>query len=190
MNKALDDARSRALALGLLALALLLTVAAVATPLVLLHRHYDDKLADLEDRLVRYQRLAASREELTRRLEQLRALDSRSFFLNSAVPALAAGEIQELEKSLIEANGGRLASMQIEPHKDEGAFRRIAVNVQMLGSIGTIQNILRVLETRKPYLFVDNLSVRSLSAEATRTATIPEAGLVVQFDLIGYAIRK
>ncbi|MBE0623372.1 MAG: hypothetical protein IH606_01045 [Burkholderiales bacterium] len=190
MSKALDHARSRALALGLLALALLVAIAAAATPLFLVHRHYDGKLADLEDRLVRYQRLAASRGELTRRLAQVRALDSRSYFLKSAVPALAAGEIQELEKSLIEANGGRLASMQIEPHKDEGAFRRVAVNVQMLGNIGTIQNVLRVLETRKPFLFVDNLNVRSLRADAMKEAALPEAGLVVQFDLIGYAIRK
>lgn len=190
MSKLPDQRRSRTLAIGLLVFALLATIAAVATPLILVHRHYDDKLADLENRLARYQRVTASRGELTRRLEQMRALDGRSFFLMSTVPALAAGEIQELEKSLIEANGGRLASMQIEPHRDEGAFRRIAVNVQMLGNIGTIQNILRVLETRKPFLFVDNLNVRSLSSDATREAAMPEAGLVVQFDLIGYAIRK
>ncbi len=189
MSKALNDTQSRALALGLLLFALIAAVAVLATPLVLVHRHYDQKLEDLEDRLSRYQRVAASRAELTRRLEQVRALDGRRFYLKDAAPALAAGEIQELEKSLIEAKGGRLASMQIQPHKDEGAFRRVAVNVQVLGSIASIQGILRALETSEPFLFVDNLNVRSLSADA-KDATTPGAGLVIQFDLIGYAIRK
>jgi general secretion pathway protein M len=190
MSRSLSDAQSRALALGLLLFALFATLAALATPFVLVHRYYDQKLAGLEDRLARYQRVAASREELTRRLQLMRALDGRRFFLKNAGPALAAGEIQELEKSIIDANGGRLASMQIQPHKDEGDFRRVAVNVQVLGGIVTLQNILRALETREPYLFVDNLTVRSLASDATKDAAAPDAGLVVQFDLIGYAIRK
>ena len=190
MSKALNNAQSRALALVLALIALLAIIATLTTPLVLVHRYYDLKLADLEDRLARYQRVAASREELTRRLAQMRALDGRRFYLKNAGPALAAGEIQELEKSLIDANGGRLASMQIQPHKDEGVFRRVAVNVQVLGSIGTMQNILRSLETREPFLFVDNLNVRALGSDAAKDAATSDTGLVVQFDLIGYAIRK
>ena len=190
MSTTLNAARSKALALGLLLLALIAAIAVIATPFILAHRHYDQNLEGLNDRLSRYQRVAANREELTRRLEQVRALDGRRFYLKSAAPAQAAGEIQELEKSVIEAFGGRLASMQIQPHKDEGTFRRVAVNVQVLGSIGTMQSILRALETREPYLFVDNLNVRSLSSDAAKDAATPDAGLVVQFDLIGYAIRN
>jgi general secretion pathway protein M len=190
MSKARNDAQNRALALGLLLLALIAIIAVLAAPLVLVHIHYDQKLESLNDRLTRYERVAASRGELIRRVEQMRALDGKRFYLKNAGPAVAAGEIQELEKSLIEANGGRLASMQIQQPKDEGAFRRIAVNVQVLGSIDTIQRILLALERSEPFLFVDNLNVRSLSADATRDAATPEAGLVVQFDLIGYAIRK
>ena len=190
MSRALSNAQGRALALGLLLLALLVILAVLATPFVLAHRHYDLQIETLKDRLARYQRVAASREELSRRLEQMRALDGRRFYLKSAGPALAAGEIQELEKSLIEANGGRLSSMQIQPHKDEGDFRRVAVNVQVLGNMVAIQKILRTLETREPFLFVDNLNVRSLSNEATKDAATPDAGLVVQFDLIGYALRN
>jgi DNA-binding helix-hairpin-helix protein with protein kinase domain len=118
MSKAQSEAQGKALALGLLAFALLATLAAFAAPIVLMHRYYDQRLADLEDRRARYQRVAASREQLSQRLAQMRALDGRRFFLKNAGPALAAGEIQELEKSLIDANGGRLASMQIQPHKD------------------------------------------------------------------------
>lgn len=190
MSKPLDSAQSKVLALVLLVAALLATIAVLAAPLILAHRYYDQKLEDLSDRLGRYQRVAASRAELTRRLEQMRALDGRRFYLKSASPALAAGDIQEFEKSVIEANGGRLASMQIQAYRDEGAFRRVAVNVQVLGNIVAIQGILRTLETREPFLFVDNLNVRALGSDATKDAAAPEAGLVVQFDLIGYAIRK
>ncbi len=182
------EARGRALALGLLVCTLLAGVVLVAAPLALAHRYYDGKLADLKDRLERYQRLAATRAELRQRLEQMRAMDGERFYLKSAAPARAAGEIQELEKSLIEANGGRLASMQILPYSDEGAYRRIAVNAQMLGNIATVQNVLRALEMHEPFLFIDNLNVRSLATGGGKAA--PEARLVVQFDLIGYAIRR
>lgn len=190
MIKTFNQKQSRMLALGILILALLAVVALVATPVFLLHRHYDQELEDLEDRLDRYQRLAASRDQLTRRLTQLRALDGKRFYLKNSAPAVAAGEIQELEKALIEKNGGRLASMQIQPHKDEGPFRRVAVIVQMLGGIGTVQNVLRALESNEPYLFVDNLNVRSLSSSATPEAATADGGLVVQFDLIGYGIHN
>jgi general secretion pathway protein M len=190
MSNKLNDAQSRALALGLLVLALVAIVAGFATPLVLVHRHYDQEIEGLNDRLIRYRRVAASRDELTHRLEQMRALDGGRFYLKNPSPALAAGEIQELEKSVIQENGGRLASMQIQPPKDEGAFRRVVVNAQVLGSIGTIQSILRALESSEPFLFVDNLSVRSLTSDPAKDAATPDAGLVVQFDLIGYAILK
>jgi general secretion pathway protein M len=190
MSKPLNAARSRALALGLLLCALLVVIAALAAPIFLVHRHYDQKLESLNDRLGRYQRVVANRAELARRLEQMRALDGRRFYLRIAGPALAAGQIQELEKSIIEGNGGRLTSMQIQPHKDEGAYRRVAVSVQVLGSMIAIQSILLTLEAREPFLFVDNLNVRSLSSETTKDPAAAEGGLVVQFDVIGYAIRK
>lgn len=190
MTKTLNEKQSRMLALGILILVLLAMISLLATPIFLLHRHYDQELEGLEDRLDRYQRLAASRDQLTRGLTQLRALDGRRFYLKNSAPAVAAGEIQELEKALIEKNGGRLASMQIQPHKDEGPFRRVAVIVQLLGSIGTVQNVLRALESNEPYLFVDNLNVRSLSSSATPEAATADGGLVVQFDLIGYGIRN
>ena len=190
MTKPLNAAQSRALALGLLLCALLVIAAVLAAPFILAHRHYDQKLESLKDRLGRYQRVAANRAELTRRLEQVRALDGRRFYLRIAGPALAAGQIQELEKFIIESNGARLTSMQIQPHKDEGTYRRVAVSVQVLASIVAIQNILRTLESREPFLFVDNLNVRSLASESTKDAAAPEGGLVVQFDLIGYAIKK
>lgn len=190
MNKPLNDKQSRALALGLFLLALIVTIAVFATPIFLLHRHYDRELEGLEDRLDRYQRLAASRDELTRRLTQMNALNGRRFYLKNSGPAQAAGEIQELEKALIEKNGGRLASMQIQPHTDDGAFRRVAVVAQVLGGIDTIQSILRELESHEPFLFVDNLNVRSLNTAAATDAPATDAGLVVQFDLFGFGIRN
>jgi len=71
MSKALSNAQERALALGLLLTVLIAIVAVLATPLAMVHRYYDQQIESLKDRLARYQRVAASRDELTRRLVEL-----------------------------------------------------------------------------------------------------------------------
>ncbi len=186
MNKRFSALQGRSLAIGLLLFVLLAGVAAIAVPLYLMHRYYDRQLEDLDDRLTTYRRVAASREAFGRQLTQLRALDGRRLYLRDSAPALLAGDVQETVKSLIEANGGRLVSMQILPHKDEGGFRRVAVSARIMGGLASIQDILLALESGEPSLFLENLSMHAQSDGPAAGSSADE--LIVQFDAIGYAI--
>lgn len=188
MMRQLTPLQSKSLALALLVLAFILATLMLAVPVMLIHRHYDAAIEQLTDRMERYHRIIAMTPVLKTGLEQIKARNGRKFYLKNAAPALAAAEIQEIAKTVIGAQNGKLTSTQIIPHKDDGGYRQIAVNLQFSGSIASIQKILYELETRQPYLFVSNLNIRSRLASLYREMPGVEPEYFVQLDLTGYAL--
>lgn len=179
----------------LLAVLLLLGViaalaVAVYIPVRSAHRHYDETIAARLDHLARFQRVAAQRADLEAQMAKVRARDASRFYLKVSTPALAAADIQQVVQTLIEANGLRLESMQISPHKDEGGHRRITVNLRVRGKLSGIQNMLYSLEASQPYLFVDALNVQSTVRQNYAPMPGVEPDVMVMFDLSGYAQVK
>ena len=186
--KALTPRQGRILALAILAGLVLLVLAVVAAPIYWVNRHYDQDIDTQSDLLARYSRVAATGPELAKLLEVLKAKDTHSFFLKSTVPALAASEMQEIVKGVVEGNGGKITSMQIPEHKDDGNYRKVTVNIQMSATIGATQKILYALETQRPYFLLDNVSIRSTTWRGgARNANAPEPEYAVLFDVAGYA---
>lgn len=185
------SARSKlglAAALGLLAAALVLVPGAVIAPVYLAHRHYDARLAQLHGELARLRRVAATRPVLEAKLAALKAREPHRGFLKNVGAALAASEIQELARGAIESNGGKLHAVQIKPHQDEGRFRLVTVNVQFNATAPAQGRILRALEGALPYLFVDNVVIRSNAAHGYRPTPGVEAEHSVQLDISGTAL--
>ena len=60
--------RQRTLALALLALAVLVALALLLGPILLMHKHYDDAIDSLTERLARYRTIAAAAPEYFRRI--------------------------------------------------------------------------------------------------------------------------
>ena len=183
----LSPDQGRKLALAILAVVILLAVAAVAVPTLLVQRHYDLALQDGADKLQRYRRVAATRPEVVRSLEAMRARESRKFFLRPGAPALSAAEGQEVMRQLIEGNGAKLITMQVPPSKEEGRYRQVTVNVQLTANINALRRILHAIESSTPYLFVDNVMVRSSVPSNFRPAPGAEPEMFVQFDVYGYS---
>lgn len=186
--RSLSPEKSRRLALGLLAGAVVAALALVSIPLWLAHRHYDSAISDLSDRLDRYRRVAATRPEVTRALEAVRAKESRKFFLRAGGAALSAAEAQEAMRTLVEGSGGKLITMQVPAARDEGRYRQVTVNVQLTANIQALRRILYTIETGTPMLFVDNLMVRSQVPSTFRPGPGAEPDVFVQFDVYGYAL--
>jgi general secretion pathway protein M len=184
---AMNPKQSRQLAVGLLVAAIVAVVAAVAVPVWLRHRHYDAALDDATDKLDRYRRIATTRPELARQLEAMRAKESRKFFLRSGAAAMSAAEAQEAMRAIIEANGGRLITMQAAPARDEGRYRQLSVNVQLTANIFALRKILNAIEANTPYLFVDGLMVRTQVPGNFRPGPGAEPDMFVTFDVSGYA---
>jgi hypothetical protein len=184
----IDPAHGRRLALGILVAVVVTVVAAIAIPVWMLHRYYDRELMQNADRLDRYRRIVAMRPELVKQNEALRTKDLRRFFLRSGGPALSAAEAQEAVKSLVDAGGGRLITMQAPSVKDEGRYRQVSVNVQLTANIFALRRILNAVETNTPYLFVDNLVVRSQVPGNFKPQPGGEPEVFVQFDVTGYSL--
>lgn len=186
--RALPPQQSRTLALSLLLGSVVLLGALIAVPVFLMNRHYDQAIEQQLDLLTRYSRIAATAPSLAQQLETLKARGTRGFFLKSPVPALAASEMQEIVKGIAESNGGKVSSMQIAEPKDEGNYRKVTVNIQMSARISTAQKIFYILETQRPYLMLDNISIRATAWQPQRDANAPEPEFIVQFDAAGYAV--
>ena len=165
------------LALGLLLL-----------PVVLLHKHYDDAIASLTDRLERYRRVAAQAPEYRTALDAMREKDGRSFFLKNTAPNLAGAELQEIVRGAIESNGGRITTSQNPSPKDEAASSRSASTCSSSRRTPNLQKILHALETQQPYLVVENITLRPLNAfRGFKPAPGQEPEVNVQLDVAAFA---
>ena len=186
--RALSKNQNRGLAIGLLILFLAIGVLLLFIPINMLHRHYDQSLDSLADYLGRYRHVVATHAEVQSALDQVKQKNGRQHFLRNTGVALAASEIQETAKSLIEANGGKLVSMQVVPFKDDGGYRRVTVNIQFTSSLPTLRKILYAVETVQPYLLLDNVSIRSQANALNKGAPVTEPELIAQFDASGYTL--
>jgi general secretion pathway protein M len=180
--------QQRSLAVLLLVVAIGAALAVLLFPVYLLHRHYDDAIASLGDRLERYRRVAAQAPEYRKALDAMRDRNGRRFFLRNLAPNLAGAELQELVRAAIEGNGGRITTSQNQAPKDDGRFRQIGVNVQFFATTPNLQKILYAIETQQPYLVVENMTLRPLNAfRGFKPAPGQEPEINVQLDVAGFA---
>jgi general secretion pathway protein M len=174
--------QQRTLAVALLVVAVLIVLAVLLLPVVLLHKHYNDAIAQLTDRLETYRRVAAQAPEYRRALEAMREKDARRFFLKNSAANLAGAELQELVRAAVEGNGGRITTSQNVAPKDEGRYRQIGLNLQFFATTPNLQKILYALETQQPYLVVEPLN----AFRGFRPAPGQEPEVNVQLDVVGY----
>lgn len=174
----------RALALGLLALALAVAYAAVIRPIVGAFAEQRAAIEEQTELLRRYRGLAAERATLEARLERLRSRPaSQGLYLAGDNENLVAAQLQSRIKSIVSETRAKLASSQVLPSADEKGFRRVGIRLTMTGGIVDLRDILFRLESGRPYLFLDNVDVSSV--QGLRTAG--EAGdLNITLDVFGY----
>lgn len=188
MNAAnLTPRQSRQLAIGLLVLAVILVVAAVAGPAWWLYTRYDRAHTERAERLERYQRIAATRPDIARQLEAMRGKDMRKYFLRPGAPALSAAEAQEKIREIVESAGARLITTQALPSKEEGRYRQVSAQVQLAANIFALRTLLHRIETNVPYLFIDNLMVKTQVPGNFKPGPGAEPEMFVTFDMHGYS---
>ena len=187
----LKPAQARSLALGLLVAAVVLVLGVFLAPVLMLHRHYDDAIESWTSRLETYRRVAAQAPELRLALDAMRAKDGRRFFLRNTAPNLAGAELQELVKSAIEGGGGRITTSQSPAPREDGAFRQVVASVQFFATVPNLQRILHAIETREPYLVVENVTIRPTNAfRGFKPAAGQEPEVNVQFEVAAWAMPE
>ncbi len=187
--KQLGPRQKKAVALAILGMVIAFACGAIALPIWLINQHYDIALDDATSLLERYSKIVGTRDSLQKQVVEVKALEARRHFLKSASPALAAAELQEKAQSVFDANGAKVNSIQVLPHKDDGLYRQVTVQVQLIAALTAVKGMLHGLESAHPYLFIDNFSIRSPNMQQIRVESTNEPELIVQFDLTGYALK-
>jgi general secretion pathway protein M len=180
--------RSRQVAAGLFAAAVVLVVLVFALPTWYLYKRYDRELGDREESLERFRRIAGTRAEVARQLEAMRGKETRRFFLRPGAAALSAAEAQEIIRGMVEASGARLITTQALPSKDEGRYRFVGAQVQLAANIFALRNLLYRIETNIPYLYIDNLMVKTQVPGNFKPGPGAEPEMFVTFDMHGYSL--
>lgn len=183
----MNPQQSRRLALVLLVVAIVAVAGPIAFIVWSVNNYYDRELRAKRERIERYQRIASTRSEVSKQLDTMRAKDPRKFFLRSGATALSAAEAAAAVTSIIEQNGGKLVTMQAPTSREEGRFRQITVNVHLTANIQSLRRILHAVESNTPYLFIDNVMIRSQVASQHRPVPGQEPEMFVHFDVTGYA---
>lgn len=177
----------RITALLLLLIALALVSAAIAFPVYKLHEHYDGALETLRFRFDKLRAVAAQRSEIQKVLTAVKSENPARFFLKNSATNLAGSELQDLVRAAVEKGGARLTSVQVAAPKDDGRYRQIVLNLQIIANIMTLQKTLHALEGGQPYVFVDNLRINSTQFRGARPNPGLEPEVTVQLDVSAYA---
>ena len=182
---------SRTLAVVLLGVAVLSAARLVVAPLLAAYRDAGAEIEQAEFLLQRYRALAEQRPAMAERLaEQQELVASADGYLQGPSDALAAAQLQDRVKTVVEGVGGELRSTQIltaQPVEIDAKIRRAALRVQFVVTIEGLAQTLYELESGQPYLLIDELLVRE---QRTRSGgnNEPETEtlLDVSLELSGY----
>lgn len=202
MTVALSPNRICILCWGAILLVLVALTAAGALPWLNGVHELDDEIARLEDQRVRYQRLLRTLPVLESELRQVRSNQAvKAFYFEAQTSALAGALLQGRVQDIVKTAGARLISTQILP--SGGADQhpaRVTIRTQMQCDTPELFDLLYAIEQARPFLFVDELSVRSRARSFVRARPRfrrrlavkrrEQGELTVRLDVYGFALEQ
>ena len=191
MIRQLDQKQQKYLAVLILLLLVTAVVLSITIPVWKVNDHYSDIIDDMRHRLAILKRTTVEGQSLEPQYEKLKRYHlSDKRYLKSTSESLAAAEIQQLIKSIIVPTDGEILSTQIINKKSDEPIQQITLKVRLRGSLSSLVTILYKIETGNPYLFIENLNIRSriISRRRVRNRDVENTPTVldVQFDVSGY----
>lgn len=182
---------SRTLAVGMLGGVLLAAYGLVIAPVIAAYQEVSREIEELQQLLQGYRSLASQRPELGARLADLERQAAKvGGYLKGPSDALAAAELQEHARAVIEGARGSLRSTQIlsvgAANSKVVPVRRATLRIQLGIDIKGLQKVLYQLETGQPYLFVDQLTVQQQRIRRGSKEPEQEPMLDVSFEVFGY----
>ncbi len=181
--------KGRTLALALALLCVCAVVAAIAWPAYVLHQRYDRVSAAAEEKIERYQKLAAHKPEHQRALDVLKAREGARFYLKNVIPTAAGAELTDLVRPMIESNGARLTSIQPATVREDSGYRVYSLNIGFNGTPANVQKTLYAIETALPYLFIENLTLRATVPRGFKPQPNQEPEVSAQLEVQAYGAK-
>lgn len=177
----------RAAALALLVLLGVLIWRVGVDPLYRAWHADREAVQELRDAIARLRGIAASRQDYERALAEARqASGTADALMRSPSGTLAAADLQQRIKALVEGTGGSLISAQPSDPQPAGPFTRIGLSVRMIVSTPALQRVLHALETEVPVVVVEEMLVLARGARSGRRSGANPDELDVRLQLSGF----
>ncbi|MCU7932601.1 MAG: type II secretion system protein M [Candidatus Thiodiazotropha sp. (ex Codakia rugifera)] len=195
MLSSLTPIQSRIVASAILLLLFLVVLVAAIYPVWSLNTTYDEQITDAQHQIQIYQRIASQNNQYQQEFNHLkRSQQTDRRYLQSNTDSLAKAELQRRMKQVAGKKNGEIISTQAVQVTQEEDLNRVAIRVRMKSTLENMKAILHQLETGKPYLFVENITVRSRHITRRRLPKTKEitkaiSMLDVEFLLSGYLKR-
>ena len=175
--------RGRLLASSLALIPLILIARFLLWPTIDSYLSAGDDMASTNDEIAHYRRLLAELPALqaaVSRFERTRPLSP--YLLSGANRTLAAAGLQKQLQDAAEKLGVTILSLRVQNAGESSPLEHISVEARMRAEIDQLRDLLYWIETTRPYLFIDNLSIKTRhSGRRTRAP----AGLEISLTLHG-----
>jgi general secretion pathway protein M len=178
---------SRGLAVSLLAGLLAVAYLVGINPLLTAYHANEAAIAEAQRLVRRFNAMAVGEDDLQVRVRELAELHaSEPYYLTKETDALAAVEMQNRVQVAVNENGGTIRSIQPLRAEKEGDFQRVTLRIQITATIGSLFGVIHALETTQPFLFLDNVDIKSRQSRASAEGQVTEPTLTVTLELYGY----
>lgn len=160
MRANLPRAAQRALALVILAALMAIAWLGIIHPIVVAHEEIRGTIDEARALLERYRRVSEASGAWQLELNRLRGAEATMPGLaTGSNAALAAAELQNQLKQVVEVKGGEVKTTQSASAAVASGFERIEVRQDLTIPVSALADILYLAETHAPYLFVDALDI-------------------------------
>lgn len=181
------------LALGLLAVVLLLVYGGLIRPIVSGYAEYVNEISSLGGQLQRFQRQAALEPGLKEALHRTdQRSHTKSHYLKGGKSSLASAELQQRLRALVDKQGGQVTSIQVLPSHNRSDGSNVSIRIHMRGTVGELHRLFYSMETQDPVLFLDNVFIVATTARLPEKRRDHDAAgqLDIRFDLTGYIWKE
>jgi general secretion pathway protein M len=176
--------RGRLVAFTLVLIPLILLAQFVLRPLLESYVSTGNDLVSTREEIVHYQRLLGELPALQAAVARLERTGPLSpYLLAGTNRALAAAGLQKKLQDAATKHGVTILSLRVQNPASGGPLERISVQARLRAGIPELRDLLYWIETARPYLFIEDITVNARHARRRRTRT--PGGLEVSLTLYG-----
>ncbi len=175
------------ISLGILFLVLSILFVGLVAPAMTAKNAGNERTENLQLQHARYKSAEQELIQLEKQLEQLlhQYLNHKEDFLEEKQQTLAAADLQQYLKKVIESHAGNLVSTQPITDINKKPFPKVTIKIHMRGNINALQKTLYQLESSRPQLFIDNVIIQRRNPMG-RGKKLNIDQLDIRFDVNGY----
>jgi general secretion pathway protein M len=145
------------------------------------------RIAQSRSILADFDRLEAALPDFEQRLGEARsAAPAQTTFLEEQTPTLATARLQDEFRPIAAAVSVVVRSSQTLPPAMEDGFRRIGLTLELSATPDALRQLLYLIETATPALFIRKLAIRLPEDGTAPRATNGQPQLTVRLELCAY----